>query len=85
MVSNTYYSCKFSFQLASFSEWIKCTARNAVEKSYQRVERACDTGEIDPPYPPRCDHDLFRPGSFDRRAANGTLINFVASYTPKGC
>ena len=51
---------QFSFQLASFSEWIKCTARNAVEKSYQRVERACETGEIDPPYPPRCDHELLR-------------------------
>ena len=71
-----------SFQLASFSEWIKCTARNAVDKSYQRVERACDTGEIDPPYPPRCDHDFLRPGSFNRHASNGT---FVDTYTPKGC
>ena len=64
-----YYSCKFSFQLASFSEWIKCTARNAVDKSYQRVERTCDTGEIDPPYPPRCDHELLR----------------FNDETPKGC
>ena len=70
---------QFPFQLASFSEWIKCTARNAVDKSYQRVERACDTGEIDPPYPPRCDHDLLRPGNFDYPN------NFVAIYTPKGC
>ena len=55
---------QFPFQLASFSEWIKCTTRNAVEKSHQRVQRACDTGEIDPPYPPRCDHELLR-NNFD--------------------
>ena len=73
---------QFSFQLASFSGWIKCTARNAVEKSYQRVERACDTGEIDPPYPPRCDHELLRPADYYDYESGTYSRN---SYTPKGC
>ena len=75
---------KFSFQLASFSEWIKCTARNAVDKSYQRVERACDTGEIDPPYPPRCDHEFLRPEILGFVTAD-ERDNIDTPYTPKGC
>ena len=55
------YSLFSGLQVSSFAEWIKCTKENAEKNlSYKTVERNCDTGEVENPFPPRCDHtELF--------------------------
>ena len=49
------------FQVSSFAKWIKCTKQNADKNiSYKNVERNCDEGELNNPFPPKCDHtELF--------------------------
>ena len=49
----------FVFQVASFADWIKCTKKNAekAEKTHKAVEQACDNGENEEPFKPRCDHE----------------------------
>ena len=54
-------NCLNTFQVASFAKWIKCTQKHAVEGklSQKNVERACDDGKSDEPFPPKCDQKIF--------------------------
>ena len=55
------HNCLNTFQVASFAKWIKCTQKHAVKGklTQKNVDRACDDGKNDEPFPPKCDQKIF--------------------------
>jgi len=58
----------FYLQIAKFADWLKCTQKNAGEKSHDGVETICS----DPPleFEPECGHTLLFPDNQKPKGCN---------------